>query len=332
MGNIDFDALTAKFRPEEIEWRIQRKGYSRNGQAYIMLVPYIDSRAARHRLNAVVGPENWQTTAHTVGNGIAVTLSIRVNGEWVSKTDGAGETNFEAVKGAFSDAFKRACYAWGIGEYLYDIKGPMFADINPKGDNREKIEDKRQGREEWVQWDPPQLPAWAIPDGTSQQRKTNPKPGQDPRAGNGQSKKADSQNGAGRKRDNDTGVPEANQRQYLETFETMKTLKRIGALDEGHGKAWKADMNERLHDLEGLRQINRAVDKIAEVIKSVDALHNSGEFTDGEQRVWRAEAIEAYPSIEEIELVGERVEKRADPAYASAGNNGNGGSADMDLF
>ena len=35
---------------------------------------------------------------------------------------GAGQTNIEGEKGSFTDSFKRACSAWGIGRYLYSIK------------------------------------------------------------------------------------------------------------------------------------------------------------------------------------------------------------------
>ncbi len=46
-------------------------------------------------------------------------LSIRCDGEWVTKSDGAGDTNIEAEKGGISDALKRAAQKFGIGRYLY---------------------------------------------------------------------------------------------------------------------------------------------------------------------------------------------------------------------
>ena len=48
-------------------------------------------------------------------------------GRWVWKSDGAGATDFEGAKGAFSDSFKRAAVHWGIGRYLYDLDAPWVA-------------------------------------------------------------------------------------------------------------------------------------------------------------------------------------------------------------
>ena len=38
---------------------------------------------------------------------------------WVWKSDCGSESNIEAQKGEASDAFKRACFNWGIGRELY---------------------------------------------------------------------------------------------------------------------------------------------------------------------------------------------------------------------
>ncbi|WP_302789952.1 Rad52/Rad22 family DNA repair protein [Anaerobutyricum hallii] len=48
------------------------------------------------------------------------TVSIKdENGEWISKQDVGVESYTEAVKGAASDSFKRACFNIGIGRELY---------------------------------------------------------------------------------------------------------------------------------------------------------------------------------------------------------------------
>ena len=44
--------------------------------------------------------------------------------EWVWKSNGAGQSDIEAEKGQFSDAFKRAAVLWGIGRYLYALPSP----------------------------------------------------------------------------------------------------------------------------------------------------------------------------------------------------------------
>src|SRR3546814_7172992 len=49
------------------------------------------------------------------------TISILCGDQWISKSDGAGDTAVEGEKGAISDAFKRCAVKWGVGRYLYDI-------------------------------------------------------------------------------------------------------------------------------------------------------------------------------------------------------------------
>ena len=44
--------------------------------------------------------------------------------EWMEKTDGAENTDYEPVKGGLSDAMKRAASQWGIGRYLYKLGTP----------------------------------------------------------------------------------------------------------------------------------------------------------------------------------------------------------------
>lgn len=49
--------------------------------------------------------------------------------EWVSKVDGAENTDIETVKGGISDSFKRAAVQWGIGRYLYKV-GSLWVPID----------------------------------------------------------------------------------------------------------------------------------------------------------------------------------------------------------
>ena len=41
------------------------------------------------------------------------------DGEWITKSDGADDSNIEGAKGGISDALKRAAVLFGIGRYLY---------------------------------------------------------------------------------------------------------------------------------------------------------------------------------------------------------------------
>lgn len=86
------------------------------------LLHYIDNRHVMRRLDDVVGIENWQNKIYETRSGTRVLceLSVRINGEWITKTDGSGDTDFEAEKGAISRAMVRAAVHFGIGRYLYN--------------------------------------------------------------------------------------------------------------------------------------------------------------------------------------------------------------------
>lgn len=116
-----FDKLAAPFDPSEIDWRV---GSTTHDKKKGMALAYIDARAVMDRLDAVVGPAGWQAS-YLVGEGKTVcNIGIKCGDEWVWKADGAGNTDFEAEKGALSDAFKRAAVRWGIGRYLYSLASP----------------------------------------------------------------------------------------------------------------------------------------------------------------------------------------------------------------
>ncbi|MES2524282.1 MAG: Rad52/Rad22 family DNA repair protein [Gemmatimonadota bacterium] len=155
-----FAQLAAPFAPNELDWRVARSGMS-NGKPWAQVLVYIDARAARARLNSVLGPENWKVEyTHGPANGVIATLSLRIGGEWIAKQDGADITDIEPVKGGLSGAFKRACAVWGIGEYLYDI-GDSWATFSEHGAHRVKIDGVTH------RWDPPKLAPQFLPRGTS---------------------------------------------------------------------------------------------------------------------------------------------------------------------
>ena len=86
---------------------------------------YIDARQVMHRLDKVVGPENWSDDYKSIDGKTCCTLSLFIDGRWIAKSDGAGDTSIEGEKGGFSDSFKRAAVKWGIGRYLYREGSPM---------------------------------------------------------------------------------------------------------------------------------------------------------------------------------------------------------------
>jgi hypothetical protein len=116
-------ALAEPFAADEIGWKPQAK--SKDGTKALACA-YIDARNVMDRLDAVVGPENWQDEFTPLGNGnVVCCLSLRVGGEWIHKSDVGGESDQKDTgdreKAAFSDALKRAAVKWGVGRYLYSL-------------------------------------------------------------------------------------------------------------------------------------------------------------------------------------------------------------------
>lgn len=113
------DGLQAYFCADEVEWKVQA---TTRDKTRAMMVAYVPSRAIMNRLDAVLGINNWRDEyAPGPGGGVICGLSLRIDGEWVTKWDGSDNTDIEAVKGGLSGAFKRAASKWGIGRYLYNL-------------------------------------------------------------------------------------------------------------------------------------------------------------------------------------------------------------------
>ncbi|MCP3686287.1 MAG: hypothetical protein GY861_26890, partial [bacterium] len=93
------------------------------------------------------------------GGGVLCGISIKVKDDWVTKWDGAENTNIEAIKGGLSDAMKRAGYQWSIGRYLYNLDAG-FANVGDRGKYSAKTKNGQ-----WFKWSPPALPKWALPEG-----------------------------------------------------------------------------------------------------------------------------------------------------------------------
>lgn len=120
------EKLSAPFPPEAIHWRAQQV-FERNGAYQALALAYINARDVMDRLDDVMGPAGWSTYYEETATGrVLCKLSLRVEDEWITKTDGAGNTDVEAEKGGISDALKRAAVSWGIGRYLYNL-GNVYA-------------------------------------------------------------------------------------------------------------------------------------------------------------------------------------------------------------
>lgn len=154
--------LKEPFPADEIDWRVQRSMKTARGDKAIVLA-YLNARAVMDRLDDVVGANNWTDTYDRWGdNGVKCCLTVRLGNKWITKEDGADDTDIEATKGGFSSSFKRAAVKFGIGRYLYKLK-ESWVDISDKKQtpNDEYINDKKTGITGY--WTPPTLPDWALP-------------------------------------------------------------------------------------------------------------------------------------------------------------------------
>lgn len=109
---MNIEELKKPFPVNAISWRIGQKSKTK---PKAMMLCYIDARDVMDRLDEVCG-SNWSDDYKEVKGRIVCTITI----DGVSRSDGAGDTDFEGEKGGLSDAFKRAAVKWGIGRYLYN--------------------------------------------------------------------------------------------------------------------------------------------------------------------------------------------------------------------
>jgi len=138
--SFDAAALAAPFPADAVSWRAQTLNQAGNSA---MALAYIDARDVMRRLDEVCGPENWSDSyAETAKGRVIGTIAIRIGDAWVSKADGAGDTDVEGAKGGLSDAFKRAAVKWGVGRYLYDLDA-VWAECETY---------ERNGKKHWKKW------------------------------------------------------------------------------------------------------------------------------------------------------------------------------------
>jgi hypothetical protein len=157
--------LAEPFAPDDYEWRVQTAG-EKDNKPWAKVLAYVTNRAIMQRLDDVVGPENWRNeykaSPGAKESGVLCGLSIRVasesnpDGEWVTKWDGADETDIEPTKGGLSGSMKRAAVQWGIGRVLYQLE-EGWAVVHPGGRFSAKTKNGQ-----WFKWDPPALPEWAV--------------------------------------------------------------------------------------------------------------------------------------------------------------------------
>jgi len=103
-----------KLRADEIECRV-----SQINEKGLTLLLYKDARCDMNMLDEIVGPENWSCRYSEHKGTLFCEVGLFTADGWVWKEDAGAPSNMESQKGEASDAFKRACFRWGIGRELY---------------------------------------------------------------------------------------------------------------------------------------------------------------------------------------------------------------------
>ena len=108
-------------RADEIECRVGMIRANAQKESGCSLLLYKDARVDMRILDETVGAGMWQRCHQLIGDNLYCMVSIysKELGMWVSKEDVGVESKTEKEKGQASDAFKRACFNWGIGRELY---------------------------------------------------------------------------------------------------------------------------------------------------------------------------------------------------------------------
>ena len=103
-------------KADEIDCRVAT--VKKNG---VSLLLYKDARCDMNILDETVGAERWQRKHELINGNLFCSVGIFCKdlNEWVWKQDVGTESYTEKEKGQASDAFKRACFNWGLGRELY---------------------------------------------------------------------------------------------------------------------------------------------------------------------------------------------------------------------
>lgn len=125
---MKFDTMTllkAPFPIDSLSWRVgnksnwdkvTKKPKDPNKPVKAQMLVYIDARDVQDRLDEVCS--DWSNDFKEVNGRLVCNLTI--NG--ITRSDGAGDTDFEGEKGGLSDALKRSAVLFGVGRYLYNAK------------------------------------------------------------------------------------------------------------------------------------------------------------------------------------------------------------------
>ncbi|PFV83422.1 hypothetical protein COL05_08325 [Bacillus sp. AFS059628] len=172
MTNI-MESLQAEFPFEQLGWKITHT-FESQGRFFAYVAPFVDARAIQDRFDEVFGIDKWQVSYEKWGEkATKCTISVFLNERWISKEDGSEESDYNAVKGGFSNSLKRAAVLWGVGRYLYNIK-PHKVELttNSKGKNDIYVSYQKKG----YYFTPPTMLQQKNKQGSLQKEQSNGQP------------------------------------------------------------------------------------------------------------------------------------------------------------
>lgn len=102
------------------KWRVQ-SAIPKANPTHVQMIAYVDARDVAEHLDTIIGAENWQDKYHEVKGVLFCELGIKVDNEWIWKSDCGTPSKTEKEKGESSDAFKRAAVKWGINRDAYRV-------------------------------------------------------------------------------------------------------------------------------------------------------------------------------------------------------------------
>jgi hypothetical protein len=143
---MNIEKLREPLDISQIDFRTQ----SINKGGYATILAYKDARVDVNRLNEVIGALNWQDKYELINGNLFCSVGIYNEQikDWVWKQNVGTESNTEKEKGQASDAFKRACFNWGIGIELYDY--PLIQiQLQPNEFKIENFNNKEVVRPTW---------------------------------------------------------------------------------------------------------------------------------------------------------------------------------------
>jgi len=117
------DLLKQLFAPFGAEAVDYRPGHKIKDSQFIVFA-YVGKEEIRDRLDAILGPTNWFTEYEPwAGATILCKLSLRIGGEWITKSGVGGSSaqmkeEDNQIKSAKTSAFRNAAAEWGFARHL----------------------------------------------------------------------------------------------------------------------------------------------------------------------------------------------------------------------